>query len=445
MPSSDKTHTECLLLSAAGSQEVDVTVAPQNIFSEALPSIHSHEPLRITPSFENIVEKPTEPMPVAECNNNCSTAAKLSSNVENCEYNQVQTQSKDVCDFKIICEMDHNYFSCSGLQTISGKTTCECSAETLKCLRIALCSSTEQKKKAVALVSDTSESYQGLHEMELVNDMSSSHLSVSNSQSLEECIEENQVFVDSDGNDLYDHFGSEPSEIIKCNCSLDQHVGTHQASEKKENRKRLHSYHQHAEFSTSPIREDTSVFFDKIPSYYTALSIPSKPVTTTVFASAAKTIGSTDHLDLLDASDLTDEGHYDKVPAHRRCFTNTTKEIELKFENPEDSSSVKDTIQKYSPRHQQELSNDEILSSDCRLNSSKPSDSDVPQRRSRSITRHTSTRFLRRSTSSLSNCSTCSSHSNSSGCSTCSRTSGSGSSCDSERGSSACSDCWRSR
>lgn len=77
----------------------------------------------------------------------------------------------------------------------------------------------------------------------------------------------------------------------------------------------------------SPIREDTSELFDKIPSYYTALVIPTKSGRKELTAEGLVGNG-------LSVSDLipadhspshNDTSEYSKLPAYHSCFTNSTK------------------------------------------------------------------------------------------------------------------------
>jgi hypothetical protein len=258
-------------------------------------------------------------------------------------------------------------------------------------------------------------------------------------------LEDKEIFVDSDGNDLY---SQDPTQLLETEkCQLPPEI-IPKTAEKKDNRKRPHSCLQHHKHSTSSVSEDAHVFYDKIPSYYTALSIPLKPVTTTVFESTTKAIGTTDHLEI-DTSEPSDEGHYDKVPAHRRCFTNTIKDVDIKCDNSESQDKVGSIIptQKSMNNSAHETNGlalpfQSVLS--CVENEEKHAGvfnshySKISGRRSRSTNRRSSSmsRFSRRSASSLSDCSTCSSCSNRSHCSTCSIFSRSSSSSGSESRSS---------
>ncbi|XP_005105233.2 platelet binding protein GspB [Aplysia californica] len=267
--------------------------------------------------------------------------------------------------------------------------------------------------------------------------------------------EEGEFLIDEHGNDAI------PSE--------DWIVPEHQGSQGEWNsarvvsfggddesnsRRRSRRYRRRAEFSTSPVREDTGNFFDKIPSYYTALSIPTKPTKTTVFASATRAIGTTDHLDFVDTSEQVDDGHYDKVPAHRRLFTNTIKEVEIQPEvsdsnvmSEDEEPSRSSQSRRSSSRTRRSLSRSRRSSSRhshqsnsshrARRSSSRHSAGHHPRhsrsrspalsasgsrdRQSRSTSRRTRT-MSRGSGRSSSSCSTCSSRSY---CSTCSGSSSS--------------------
>ncbi|XP_059173839.1 uncharacterized protein LOC131954274 [Physella acuta] len=230
-------------------------------------------------------------------------------------------------------------------------------------------------------------------------------------------VEESEIFIDANGNDAFPvnvPQTEEGSATVKFNSSS-------RGSTRKHSRRYRHhaetNNNKQRELSTSPIREDSGNFYDKIPSFYTALSIPTKPTKTSIFASATSAIGSTDHLDLLDKGEDTNESHYDKVPAHRRCFTNTTKDIERIPELLLDENI------------QFDLESDNSLSEPC--NAALRS----PYHRSRSVSRHSS-RASCRSGSSSSNCSTCSTCSSLSYCSTCSSRSRSVSACSSRSTSS---------
>ncbi|GFO24714.1 peroxisome proliferator-activated receptor gamma coactivator-related protein 1 [Plakobranchus ocellatus] len=150
-------------------------------------------------------------------------------------------------------------------------------------------------------------------------------------------------------------------------------------------KKRGRRYRRRTELNTSPIREDKTDFFDKIPAFYTALSIPKKPTKTSVFASASKSLGSTDHL--APDNKITehfDSGLYDKVPAHRRCFTNTAKEVDLNKVDPfEQQSSASASLNP--------LTSSLLSSSSTELNP----ESGTPPRRGRSRSRRkTRKRYL---------------------------------------------------
>ena len=78
---------------------------------------------------------------------------------------------------------------------------------------------------------------------------------------------------------------------------------------------------------SSPIKEDTSGLFNKIPTYYTALSIPTKTGRKQLTAEDAGGISINDFLpadgspDHNNAKDMM----YDKMPPYFSCFTNSTK------------------------------------------------------------------------------------------------------------------------
>lgn len=231
-------------------------------------------------------------------------------------------------------------------------------------------------------------------------------------------VEEIEIFIDANGNDAFPvHVPqtAEGSATVKFNSSS-------RGSTRKHSRRYRHhtetNNNKQRELSTSPVREDNGNFFDKIPSFYTALSIPTKPTKTSIFASATSAIGSTDHLDLDKGGD-TNECHYDRVPAHRRCFTNTTKEIERIPELVLEDENI-----------QFGLESDNSLSELC---DAAPLHS--PYHKSRSVSRHSS-RASCRSGSSSSNCSTCSTCSSRSYCSTCTSRSRSASACSSRSTSS---------
>ncbi|BFZ01820.1 hypothetical protein BsWGS_04859 [Bradybaena similaris] len=268
--------------------------------------------------------------------------------------------------------------------------------------------------------------------------------------------EEQEICIDSNGNDLYSH---PPNQSPGCE-TLSEHFSRLESIDQtpeKDTHTKLESSHEHTQSnalcitqsSAGPVSEDAVVFFDKIPSYYTALSISSKPLTTTVFASATKHIGSTDHLDMWDSSEPPDDSRYDKVPAHRRCFTNTAKEVEIKTSSsyhndvPTSHEPEGDLLPNSSTRESViiPLTVENVAAANVKYSKrshSPHSKTPALGRCSRSpIRRSASTsRFSRHSASSVSACSTCSSCSS---CSTCSL-SRSCSSSGSERGSSLCSD-----
>ncbi|KAL3864468.1 hypothetical protein ACJMK2_006148 [Sinanodonta woodiana] len=67
-----------------------------------------------------------------------------------------------------------------------------------------------------------------------------------------------------------------------------------------------------------PVEQDSEVYFDKLPSYYTALSIPKKPTKKYVGEAISK-----DDFDR-DPSPTRDSSVYNKLPDYY-CFTNSTK------------------------------------------------------------------------------------------------------------------------
>ncbi|GFR64862.1 hypothetical protein ElyMa_000189600 [Elysia marginata] len=278
-------------------------------------------------------------------------------------------------------------------------------------------------------------------------------------------LEDGEVMVDADGNDSFPQLV--PS-VSNQNQDLDNQTFNNpenmpyqstvafnlNGEESVPGWRRGRRYRRRTELNTSPIREDKTEFFDKIPAFYTALSIPKKPTKMSVFASATKSLGSTDHLAPDNIiTEQVDNGLYDKVPAHRRCFTNTTKDLDL---NPVDPSEEQ-SQQPVASSSLHPMSSSLLSSSSTELNP----ESSSPQRfarsrsrrknrrrllsscsgssgqrscpvsrlgsRSRSGSRHSKERLRSRSQSgsiSSRSCSTCSSHSRSScgsSCSGCSR------------------------
>ncbi|KAH9518450.1 hypothetical protein Btru_016838 [Bulinus truncatus] len=172
--------------------------------------------------------------------------------------------------------------------------------------------------------------------------------------------------------------------------------------------------------------EEDDGYFEKIPSYYTALSIPSKPMKTTVFESAATSVGRDDHIDLVDRGEHFDELQFNKVPAHRRCFTNTVKEVDIDAKNYSCSQDEVVKTREESLKYSYSRSpSPHDYANNCSLS---------PSRYSRS---HTRGSFRSSSVSSdTSSCSTCSSVSY---CSTCNNSGRSRS-----RSLSSCSSCSNS-
>ena len=293
-------------------------------------------------------------------------------------------------------------------------------------------------------------------------------------QTSEGVLEDGEVIVDEDGNDFFPQLV--PSVLNQSQDILDQNpqgsmpyqngVGTVVAfdlngEEPMSGRRKGRRYRRHTELNTSPIREDKTDFFDKIPAFYTALSIPTKPTKMSVFASATKSLGSTDHLEPDNkVIEDVDPGLYDKVPAHRRCFTNTTREIGMKsIDLPEEQNLQPAASSSFQP-----MSSSLLSSSSTELNpeGSTPPRCSRPRSRRKTRSRHLSScsgssdhqshpvpRLASRSHSGsrpsrerLRSCSRSHSRSGSASsrsCSTCSSYS-SGSSC-----GSSCSGCSRSR
>ncbi|CAG5119111.1 unnamed protein product, partial [Candidula unifasciata] len=265
---------------------------------------------------------------------------------------------------------------------------------------------------------------------------------------------EEKIVIDTDSNGMY----CNPSGQLPGCESFDKHLSSLEDVQTAEENipvklnNSVNSSVDNMELNTDPSSEDAEVFFDKIPAYYTALSISSKPLTTSVFASSTKNIGSTDHLDMWDSKEKCDDRHYDKVPPIRRCFANTVKEVEIK---PGSSDNVnvatapepeKDVLPNSSAQKTVIVPlTVENVAATADLKHPKRSHSPYTKTASRCsrspVKRSPSTsRFSRHSASSSSDCSTCSSCSR---CSTCSL-SRSCSSSGSERDSSLCSDYRRS-
>ncbi|RUS84571.1 hypothetical protein EGW08_007666 [Elysia chlorotica] len=209
-------------------------------------------------------------------------------------------------------------------------------------------------------------------------------------------LEDGEVLVDEDGNDCFpqlvpsaaNHFTdrSNPdfdtsgnSETMPYYNGTGSTVAFNLAGEDASFRRKGRRYRRRTELNTSPIREDKTEFFDKIPAFYTALSIPTKPTKMSVFATATQSLGSTDHLQPDDTiPEHGDPGLYDKVPAHRRCFTNTAKELELSTAHPPEEQSQ----QPVASSSQYPMSSSLLSSSSTELN---PEGSSSPRRaRSRS-------------------------------------------------------------
>ncbi|CAL1526269.1 unnamed protein product [Lymnaea stagnalis] len=236
-------------------------------------------------------------------------------------------------------------------------------------------------------------------------------------------LEEIQVFVDANGNDalLLDSCDSN----LKVQTESPYNNITFSTSRRNAEGKRIRKY-RHRKISTShkppeptpAVEDEPGQYYEKIPNYYTALSIPMKPMKTTVFATATNSIGRSDHLDLEEKYDPVEESHYDKVPAHRRCFTNTTKDVEL--EDIEKESVL-------SPAAESNLkcsqSPGAVSQHSSRCNS--PCSPRGAERRSRSTSRRSwaGSRSSFRSNSASSDCSTCSTCSSRSYCSTCTQSS----------------------
>ena len=78
---------------------------------------------------------------------------------------------------------------------------------------------------------------------------------------------------------------------------------------------------------SSPIKEDNSGLFNKIPTYYTALSIPTKTGRKQLTAEDAGGISISDFLPADGSPDHNNEKDmmYNKMPPYFSCFTNSTK------------------------------------------------------------------------------------------------------------------------
>ncbi|KAH9518451.1 hypothetical protein Btru_016840, partial [Bulinus truncatus] len=266
-------------------------------------------------------------------------------------------------------------------------------------------------------------------------------------------IEEGQVFIDTDGNDLqvsepsrssYDTAGinlqvSEPSQSTFNTDGINLQVSEpsqstfdcHEISSADQVnhtlKRKIHGNGKQSKVNHhNSFAEEDDGYFEKIPSYYTALSIPSKPMKTTVFESAATSVGRDDHIDLVDRGEHFDELQFNKVPAHRRCFTNTVKEVDIDAKNYSCSQDEVVKTREESLKYSYSRSpSPHDYANNCSLS---------PSRYSRS---HTRGSFRSSSVSSdSSSCSTCSSVSY---CSTCNNSGRSRS-----RSLSSCSSCSNS-
>lgn len=233
-------------------------------------------------------------------------------------------------------------------------------------------------------------------------------------------LEESQVFVDANGNDalLLDSCDSDIKVQIESPYKNITFSTTRRNAEGKKIRKFRHrkiSKSQKTPDPTPAVEDEPGQYYEKIPSYYTALSIPMKPMKTTVFATATNSIGRTDHLDLEEKCDPVEETHYDKVPAHRRCFTNTTKDVRLEDIEKENILTMETKSNSY---RSQSPGAESQHSSRC----NSPCSPRGAERCSRSTSRlsRAGSRSSFRSDSASSNCSTCSTCSSRSYCSTCS-------------------------
>ncbi|XP_055896046.1 uncharacterized protein LOC106064298 isoform X2 [Biomphalaria glabrata] len=217
-------------------------------------------------------------------------------------------------------------------------------------------------------------------------------------ENTETTVEEGQVFIDNNGNDLQLE-STQPSG----------HLETADVYKQKQHvkRKRINGNSKRLKLdpSHSCDQEDDSMYFDKIPSFLTALSIPTKSIKTSVFESASTSIGLADHIDFVEKEEPLDEHHFTKVPAHRTCFTNTVKEVNIQesgnCSNENNSCPNEENILRYLNHSPSPLESVER----CLLS---------PARLSRS---HTRGSF--RSNSLSSDCSSCSTCSSRSYCSTC--------------------------
>ncbi|XP_052773027.1 peroxisome proliferator-activated receptor gamma coactivator 1-alpha-like isoform X2 [Mya arenaria] len=197
--------------------------------------------------------------------------------------------------------------------------------------------------------------------------------------------------------------------------------------------------------------ENDGQFFDKIPSYYTALSIPRKQIRKTASCAYGRGgIAVHDHIESRAISPVRDTSAYNKLPEYFSSFTNSTKydsvnESDQVFKSMEESK----TSSGYSSReHSPAISTSSCSKSGSRSPSGSCHSRSPSRNRSRSCHRSRSNherpsrsveRSYRQRRQSYSSCSGYSSSGSSVSCSGCSRSScGRSSSCSSVQSCSSC-------
>ena len=115
--------------------------------------------------------------------------------------------------------------------------------------------------------------------------------------------------------------------------SPDQHtrVSDKTSSSKRSRPSRRYRQGRNWKPGNSPVREDNSGLFNKIPTYYTALSIPTKTGRKQLTAEVAEGMSINDFLPTDRSPHRNSEKDvlYDKMPPYFSCFTNSTKYDEM--------------------------------------------------------------------------------------------------------------------
>ncbi|KAK3095576.1 hypothetical protein FSP39_016258 [Pinctada imbricata] len=158
---------------------------------------------------------------------------------------------------------------------------------------------------------------------------------------------EDDVLILEDGEVLEEEY-QEMSDIERQPLEDSGIADTFKTSEKSKHQRSRRNYRNRRE--DSPVDFDKEKYFNKIPSYYTALSLNSaKPPKKSAQESKASSLRVQDFFEPNPAP-KSDNSVYNKLPAYYSCFTNSTKYDSAEMDNKMECSQESKSSSGYSSR-----------------------------------------------------------------------------------------------